>query len=148
MIMVIMIQWWSKMVRVIQDFIENNLDLIDSEDWETLLDKMAQDIPNGLIQQCFDYFEEAGIDIDELCMIRTARLIEKIESILKSKKPNRYKPNEIIAEIALNERYGNDLYDLIYFIYYNQDFWPDNLEFIDMGFEKDPEHGYYIIKVN
>ena len=136
------------MIRVIQDFIENNLDLIDTEDWETLLTNMAKDIPNSLIQQCFDYFDEADLETDELYMIRTYRVIEKINEVIKSKSPNLYKPHEIINCISLNERYGNDLYDLIYFIYYNQDFWPDNLEFIDMGFEKDPEHGYYIIKVN
>ena len=135
------------MVKAIENFIENNLDLIDSEDWERLLDNMAQDLPNGRIQQCFDYFEEAGIDIDELCMIRTHRLIESINSNFMSLAPNHYKPNEVVYAEPF-KWYGNDLEDLIFFIYYNQDFWPNNIEFIDMGYEKDPNNGYYIIVVN
>lgn len=134
------------MIKVIENFIENNIDLIDTENWELLLTKMAQDLPNGRIQQCFDIFEEADIEIDELCMIRTNRLVESINSNLKSLKPNRYKPNEVIYAEFFNW-YGTDLDDLIFLIYYNQDFWPDNLEFIDRGYEKDPDNGYYIIVV-
>ena len=135
------------MIRAIENFIENNLDLIDTENWDLLLTKMDQELHNGRIQQCFDILDEADIETDELYAIRLNRLIESINSNLKSLKPNRYKPNEVIYAKSF-KWYGFGLEDLIYFIYYNQDFWPDNLEFIDMGYEKDPEHGYYIIVVN
>ena len=135
------------MVKVIQDFIENNIDLIDTENWDLLLTKMDQELHNGRIQQCFDVFDEADIETEELYAIRLNRIIESINSNLKSLKPNRYKPNEVIFANSF-KWYGFGLEDLIYFIYHNQDFWPDNLEFIDKGYEKDPDNGYYIIVVN
>ena len=120
------------MTKELQKFLQNNIDLLDVEDWETFFNKLLIAVQNTEITGCLDALNEAGINISELSEIRNKSFIDLIIATFNSLAPGKYEMSEIIYKVR--PWHGYILPEVNDFIHFNSSLWPDNIEIIDYGY--------------
>ena len=120
------------MTKELQKFLQNNIDLLDVEDWETFFNKLLIAVHNTQITECLAALDEAGINISELSEIRNRSFIDLIIATFNSLAPGNYRMSEFVDKVR--PWHGYVLPEVDDFIRFNSSLWPDNIEIIDYGY--------------
>ena len=125
----------------VEQFIVDHLDIIDQDDWMQIFLRAYNDFDNSMdIKVLLMVLKDAGLDYDKIIQYRDAALRFIITQEMEDLPENSRWSVSRFTEL-LNNYLGLKYDELMFFIYNEQNEWPDNIHI--NGDSAD----YYIIEV-
>ena len=113
----------------VQEFIENNLDIIDQDDWMQIFMRAYDDLSNTQIKVFINMMKDAGLDYVKIIAYRDAALRFIITHQMEDL-PSDSKWSPIKFTGLLSNYLGLSYAEIIFFIYNEQDEWPGEIQIL------------------